>query len=211
MSLSTGEVVRIRIYSRMGGALAVNVTNWEVSMIFGSSIGDEQPVADRCDQAMSVLKAVISPSAEYRGIVLDDDTPFGSLACFAGSSLQRGMGTATGDPLPPAVCGVITRRTGRGGLGQYSRFFVPFLSRDTIGADGDFNDDGIAAMDIIGSAIDSSISTFTEGILVTLTPIHLRRTVPDKLPFTSRRSNRRPGAQRRRNGYRVQNSCPFGM
>lgn len=170
MGLALGDVVEVKIFCAISQQLSVNVRHWAATNITGA--GPElADVAAQIEAALhSSYKAALSSSAQFRGVGVRRIV--GGLTAEVYSQVHAGVGTATGDMMPPQTAGLISIRTTLPGRSHRGRTFIPFPTE----AQNDTGGIPTAAyqtlLSNIGTALMSSVG------VVTLSPAGSATMVP---------------------------------
>jgi len=130
-ALALGDIVRVRTYCLfdLQAQLSVNNLDYIVGAVGGTPATD-QDVADQIDAAVAApYKDLMTGAATYKGVqasILNVTPPYLTRINPVTSNSHAGVGTATGQPFPGQVSGIISVQTMRGGRAGRGRTYVGF-------------------------------------------------------------------------------------
>jgi hypothetical protein len=133
-TLSVGDILRFRVYSRFGEQNGINVFHLLVTSIAAGTIRDVDVANDLSTLLAPLYKVLMGTQATYRGVSVERINAVPSQPYF--NAADAGPGTATLDMMPPQTAGLINLRTptaGRKGLG---RKFIAFPAESQNDTDG---------------------------------------------------------------------------
>lgn len=207
---SVGDIYEVRIFSNFTAQqqCAVNVRHYRVSAVGGTGATD-LTIANFIDEALfSLYKPLMHTGVSYRGVGVRRILPLPKTAETFGAQ-HTGAGTASGDPMPGQVCGMITLRTTYGGPRYRGRLYIPFP------AEADNDTDSLPTAAYVTRATDLATALIAGlvpgagGNTVDLLPIIYSRkfgTWQDVNAYTVRF---RWGTQRSRGSYGAKNPSPI--
>lgn len=210
--MAIGDLVRIRIYTRMEDQLGENVIDYRASAPVGGMT--DKDLADAFSTgAGPFIRSWLTSVADYMGVSLQC-RGLTQLFVAVTSNLVAGAGTGLGDPMPKQVCGVTTKLTELGGPANRGRVYWPFPFKDPADVTGKPTPGQKAKADDIANQILQE-RTYTAGPKsITLTPVivHKRRPIPEVTPpptdLTGHHFSGKWGTQRRRGDYGAPNAVP---
>lgn len=129
------DLYKGRIVAAQTNQIGVMVRHYLVSAKAGTGATDQQ-IANALDAAVAApLKALMASTVTYRGAAVQRIIPAPPLVEVF-SVTGNGPGTATGDPLPSQVSGIISWRTANAGPFYRGRNYIPFPAEGDNDVDG---------------------------------------------------------------------------
>lgn len=204
--LALGNIIQTRVFCQQFGQVSINVQHWRVSAIAGS------PALDLVPERWSALmapryKPMMSVTAAFSGVGASRLSP-GLRSIEYYETDDAGPGTASGDPMPAQVAGMISVRTDNAGRRNRGRNYIPFPS--TVFASNDESPDaGYMAflLDVSDQSLTMAISD--GGDTATLTRIIYPGPGLGNWDVTASTPRDKWATQRRRGDYGQLNSLPF--
>lgn len=122
--LALNTVVKVRTFCSLNSQLGINVRHYQVNSVAGDVTPTD--LADMFDTLWAPLyKPMMPAAAQYRGIGVTFISPLPASIEYY-SNDQAGQGTASGNPMPAQVCGMLSYRTNLAGKKNRGRNYIPF-------------------------------------------------------------------------------------
>lgn len=187
---------------------AVNVRHYRIVAKQGTGATDLTIAQFLDTQFHTVYKPILHNQAQYRGVGVRRIKPLPVTAEVLTSG-NVGAGTATGEPLPGQVCGIITLRTLFGGPRYRGRMYLPFPAETFNDADSLPTTAYYNLLGTLGNVMASGMSPGAGGNTMDMLPIVFSRkfsTSEDVIGYTQRF---KWATQRSRGSYGAKNPAPF--
>lgn len=131
--MAVGDIYEVKLFTQQGPQMGLMVFHYRVSAISAPEATVDQIAAAMEGSFASLVKAVMTAQADFRGASARKVRPLPIGVEFLTGNFP-GPGTIGGDPLPPQVSGIITLRSALAGRANRGRKYVPFpaeASNDT--------------------------------------------------------------------------------
>lgn len=149
------DVLQLRVESRMGNQISLNVIHYRVTLLAASPQTLQQLVTSIATRMQSAYAGWMPATATIDAFTLQNVTPPVSVAATQ-SVVLPGTGGANG--VPRQVSGLISSTTNFAGRNQRGRVYVGFPSAAWIDTNGELTGAGLAKLvsvrDILGPAIN---------------------------------------------------------
>jgi len=135
-TIQPDDLLKIRLYTSLRNQAAVNTFYYHVLPAAMTGTWDAALVLTNWANVMApLLKPVLAILAHYDGCSIQSikGSPFTALIY---SSQASGNGTNATNPLPTAVCGMISRRSSFAGPRWRGRLYMPFPTSSSIDTNG---------------------------------------------------------------------------
>lgn len=175
-SIVANDVVEYQIFCTQNGQLSINSVQYQaVGIVNSPTYEGIVPIMDSILAPM--YKAILAINATYYGSALRRLAP--ALSTLFGTATNTGIGTALGNAVPLAICGLIAKYGSAPGRKNRGRIYIPFpAAASTTGAsEPTLIYQGLVAT--IGTQLFTT-QTYTDlgGNAVTLLPQILQRGSP---------------------------------
>lgn len=197
-----------RVYCQLGDQIGINVLFYNTSAKAGTGATDLQIVQSIDSALFAAYKAVLAGAATYRGVIAQKILPLpASLA--VSTTANSGVGSATGDPLPRQVCGVITKKTALAGKRYRGRMYIPFPAEGDNDVDGTPTGGYITRSAALAAALLTNVIPGGGGNTNTLMPVVYSKKGGFNTIITSFLGRAKWGTQRRRGSFGQTNTLPL--
>lgn len=202
--MPVGDLLEVRYISSAGAQVGQNIRHYRIDTITGTELTRPQLADGLSVRVRSLYKALLSSSAEFRGVAVKRVFPL-PVTAESLTEVDRGPGTRTGDPLPTQVSGLISLRTGLAGRRNRGRLYTPFPAETD--SDSSAHPGTTYATNLAALAVEffgTVIVTFGVNITVLQNVIHKRGTslfvnIIEARPTTNWATQRRRGTLGRPN------------
>jgi hypothetical protein len=190
-----------------GSQLAINARHYRVDIIVGVQPTDTQ-IRDRFDALFGPLYTpLLSTTTNFIGCTVRKIHPLPVLLETARAGVST-AGTATGDPLPKQVAGVITLRSPFAGRSNRGRLYIPFPAEGSNDTDSTPTAAYLADQGFLGLGLASNVVVTAGANSATLGPVIWRRGPRTAVVITGFTGRDKWGTQRRRGDYGRPNLIP---
>lgn len=128
------EIIRFSIVCSQANQFSQNVVHFKVTSLTAPSASIEEIAGQMGVLIGGTMKALLVNTARYEGVIAQVIRP--TLGLRAISTDDAGPGTAGTTPSPSQVCGLLQKRTAKGGRKNRGRFYAPFVSATDVTTTG---------------------------------------------------------------------------
>lgn len=196
-----------KTYCIQGDQISINVGNYLVASLTGAGLTDQELADAFGTDASFRYKGWLNSVAQYVGCsVRNLSVP---LSPAVTSTNGAGSGSATGDPLPRQVSGLIHVETATGGRTGKGRKYVGFGTEQWNGTDGNLTLGGFFVLDSVAN-LWGLPKAYAVGLRITgLQPCVRNRVSGNFTPIIKSHPDDRWATQKRRGSFGRQNPIPF--
>lgn len=209
VALSAGDIIEMKVYSRQNGQEGINAYHYRVTA-FANTTATAGDLANSMDAVFRPLYiTTLAANASFQGVGIRF-LQSGLWSVETLSTTGPVVGTAPGDPLPLAMCGIATKKTRTIGRAGRGRVYFAFPTENYNTSAGAPTAGYQSLMEIImDQYLDTGPFLAAGGLSVSVYPILFHRSTGTYTDIIGMEVRDKWATQHRRGDYGRLNSSPF--